>query len=983
MILLNRKFKAIVILFFLFTLASFSQEKKISGKITDTNGLPIPGASIVLKNSKIGTTSDFNGFYELGVPDIQNATLVVTYIGMKEQEIVIGNEKNIDVILLENVEDLKEVVVVGYGTQKKGDITGAISVIDSENFKSRSNGQIGNLIQGQTTGVQVLSSSGKPSQGLSIRVRGTSSIESSSEPLYVVDGVPTSDTRSINPSDIESISILKDASAAAIYGASGANGVVLITTKKGTSSKPMVSFNTYSGFSQVWRTLKVLNGEQYRDLMTELGYNTDWSQYQNNSDWQDKIFQNGLSQNYQLSISGKSNTGTNYYISGGYLGQDGAVRSASMNRYNFKINLDQDINDWLTVGTRIAYTNYSDVEINENSNVNVGGVLLGVLTTPSVIGEFNSDGSFSSNPFQNWENPLASTDGIDRKYQSTRVLANMYMKAKLFKDLTFKTNVGIDNGKGVFNTFLDPFRTGFGRAIKGESIRSSNDNFYYIFDNTLNYKKDINKHKIEGLIGSVIQKNSFEDSYIQVRNFTSAAITTPNAGATPITATGTKSEKSNVSFLSRINYDYAGKYLLTANLRADASSVFGPNNRWGYFPSFSLGWRLSNENFLADSKIINNLKIRAGWGIVGNDQIENYAYLGKIGPGANYPIGTTAQPGTFPSSFENLSLKWEETTQTNIGIDFETLKGRLKLTADGYVKRTKDLLYNAPLPTSSGFDRAIQNIGEIQNKGFELGINSVNIESNFKWTSSFNISFNRNEVISLLNGEQILRGGIAGRGNSILLKEGQPLGTLFGYIFGGVDPATGNAYYIDKNGASTFSPAEDDRVIIGDANPDFIYSISNSFSYKGFTLDLFFEGSHGNDLLNATRIETEGMIDPKNQSIEVLNRWRQPGDITDIPRSSFGNTDNSRISTRFIEDASYLRLKATTIGYDFNEQIRNKLGLSNLRLYVTGENLLTFTNYTGFDPEVNAFGGANVERGVDYGSYPQSRTILFGMNVSF
>lgn len=982
MILLNRKFRALVTLLFLITLSSFSQEKKISGKITDTSGLPIPGASIVVKNTKIGTNSDFDGLYQLTIQNDPNTILIVSYVGMIQKEVVVGNENVINLVLLENVEDLKEVIVVGYGVQKKGDVTGAIGIIDSDKFESRSVGQIGNLIQGQAAGVQVLSSSGKPSQGLSIRIRGTTSITGSSEPLYVVDGIPTSDTRSINPSDIESITVLKDASSAAIYGASGANGVVLITTKKGTSSKPIVRFETYSGFSQVWRTLKVLNGEQYRDLMTELGYNTDWSQYTNNTDWQDKVFQNGYSQNYQLSVSGKSNTGTNYYVSGGFLGQNGAVRSAEMNRYNFKINLDQEINDWLSVGTRIAYTKYADVDINENNNVNVGGVLLGALTTPSVIGEFNPDGSFTSNPFQNWENPLASTDGLDRKFESTRVLANLYIQAKIARDFTFKTNLGIDNGKGAFNSFLDPFRTGFGRAIKGQSIRTSSDNFYYIFDNTLNYKKIIDKHKFDGLIGSVIQKNSFENSAIQVRNFGSAAITTPNGGSEIISATASKAEKTNASFLSRVNYDYAGRYLLTANFRADASSVFGPNNRWGYFPSFSAGWRVSNESFLENITFINDLKIRAGWGIVGNDQIDNYAYFGRIGSGSNYPIGGATQPGTFPSTLENLSLKWEETSQTNIGIDFETWKGRVKLTADAYIKRTKDLLYNAPLPTSSGFDRALQNIGEVENKGVELGINTINIDSNFKWNTGFNISFNRNEVIKLI-GEEITVGGIAGRGNAVLLKEGLPLGTLYGYIFGGVDPTTGNAYYIDKNGASTFSPSEDDRVVIGDANPNFNYAITNNFSYKNFNLQIFLQGSYGNDILNATRIETEGMIDPKNQSITVLNRWRQPGDITDIPRASFGNTDNSRISTRFIEDASYLRFKAVTLGYDFNDAIITKINVSSLRLYVTGENLLTFTNYTGFDPEVNAFGGANVERGIDFGSYPQSRTILFGMNVSF
>ncbi|NHN24735.1 TonB-dependent receptor [Flavobacterium jejuense] len=982
MILLNQKSTRFFIIFFLFTALSFGQLKTIKGKVTDKNGLPIPGASVFIKNSKIGTNTDFNGLFELQINTDPKAILVISYVGMIEQEVPLGDETYITIALLDNVESLKEIIVIGYGTQKKSDLTGAVSVIDGDNFESRSTGQIGNLIQGQTTGVQVLTSSGKPSQGLSIRIRGTSSILSGSEPLYVVDGVPTTDTRSINPSDIESISVLKDAASAAIYGANGANGVVLITTKKGTTSKPKVSYDSYIGVSQVWKTLKVLNGEQYRDLMGELGLTTDWNTYNKNTDWQNEIFQDGYSFNNQFSFSGKTE-GTNYYVSAGNIKQEGAVKSAELNRLNFKINLDQKINDWLSAGTRISYTKYSDIDVKDNTSVNSGGVLLGALTTPSVIGVYNANGSFTSNPFQNWENPLASTDGLEREYNNTRFLANLFFEAKFLKDFKFKTNYGIDNSNGVYESFLDPNRTGYGRAIKGQAIRTTNTTDYYIFDNTITYSKTIGNHKVEGLVGSVIQKFKFDNSNMETRNFASATITTPNGGSELIAATASKSEKSNTAFISRLNYSFNDKYLLTANFRADGSSVFGPNKRWGYFPSVSVGWKISNENFLRENTLISNLKVRASYGIVGNDQIRNYAYLGIIGSGANYPIGGSAQPGTYPGTIENFNLKWEESTQKNIGIDFSILNNRVQLTADAYIKNTKDLLLEAPLPTTTGFDRAVQNIGEVQNKGLELGLKTVNVDTNnFKWNSTFNISFNKNEVINLV-GEELYLGDIAGRGGAILVKEGLPLGSFFGYVYGGVDPTSGNAYYIDKNGASTFNPSEDDRVIIGDANPDFIYSINNSFSYKGIGLQIFLQGTYGNDMLNATRIETEGMTDPKNQSIEVLNRWRQPGDITDIPRASFGNTDNSRLSTRFIEDASYLRFKAITLSYDFNQNTLEKLNLSNLRFYVTGENLITLTNYSGFDPEVNAFGGSNTVQGIDYGTYPQSRTILFGFNITF
>ncbi|REG90117.1 SusC/RagA family TonB-linked outer membrane protein [Winogradskyella sediminis] len=974
--------KTVILLAMLVISTVHAQEKTISGNVTDSGGLPIPGVSVIIKGTTTGTTTDFDGFYQLKGSYTDTSIVVFSYIGMTTVERLVGTEDEINVVLEEDLQMLNEVVVVGYGTQEKKDITGSVSIVDSESFESRPNTQVGSLLQGQSAGVQVTSNSGKPSAGFSIRIRGTNSINAGSEPLYVVDGVPTTDTRSINPSDIDSISILKDASSTAIYGAQGANGVVLITTKRGTTDKPKISLDTYTGFNEVWKTISVLNGEQYRDLMTEMGLTTDWDSYTERTDWQDEIFQSGFSQNYQLSLSGRSD-GTNYYVSAGYVSQEGAIRSSELDRSNFKINLDQKVTDWLKIGTRIAYTSYRDVDITDNTNVNSGGVLLGALTTPSIIGIYNEDGSFTSNPFQNWENPLSSTDGSEREYNSQRLLGNIYLDATFLKDFTYRFNYGIDNSNGIYDFFLDPFRTGYGRALNGQSINTTNSTKYYIVENTLNYKKNINKHNIEVLLGSVNQKYLWENSSIETRNFASESVTTPNGGSEIFGASATKSEKSNTSFISRLNYAFDDKYLLTANFRADGSSTFGPDERWGYFPSFSLGWRVSNENFLENVDFISDLKIRAGWGIVGNDQIGNYAYLGTVGSGANYPIGGVAQPGTYPGTIENLSLKWEESEQTNVGIDIQFLDNRIGFTADAYVKNTSDLLLNAPLPTSTGFSSAIQNIGELQNKGLEFTLNTKNILSDkFEWSSGFNISFNENEVTNLV-GQELLQGSIAGRGEATLVKEGLPLGTLYGYIFGGVDPTTGNAYYINQNGESTFTPDADDRVIIGDANPDFFYSVTNTISYKGFDLFVFLQGSQGNDILNATRIELEGMSDPKNQSTEVLNRWRQPGDITDIPRSSFGNTDNSRISTRFVEDGSYLRFKAITLSYNFPESMIQHAKLSALKLYVTGENMFTITNYSGYDPEVNSFGSSNTVRGIDFGTYPQTRNLIFGMSVTF
>nr|WP_321406379.1 TonB-dependent receptor [uncultured Carboxylicivirga sp.] len=979
--LLNARYKSLLCLIggILISFNSFAQKKSITGTVTDETNMPVPGVSVMVKGTAQGTITGMDGTFLLEAEISDDAVLVFSFIGLETQEIPVGEKNYFAVTMKDEIMGINEVVVVGYGTQKKKDITGSVALVDAEELESRPNTQLGSLIQGRAAGVRVASSSGKPSQGLSIRVRGTNSITAGSEPLYVIDGIPTSDTRSINPADVETMTILKDASSAAIYGAQGANGVVLITTKQGKGGKPKVNLDAYTGFSEVWKTLDVLNGEQYRDLMTEMGQSTDWNRYNKNTDWQNEVFRRGVSQNYQLSLSGKSEN-TTYYVSGGWVQQVGAVRSSEMDRANFKVNLDQEVNDWLSVGTRIAYTKYRDVDVNDGSAVNNGGVLIGSINTPSVIGIYNEDGTFTSNPFQNWENPVASTDGSDREYKSERFLGNMYLKVNFLKDFSFKSNFGVDFSNGIYDYFLDPYRTSYGIAKQGIATNNTDRKTYWMAENTLSYNKKAGRHSIEALAGSVMQKFLWENAYITTENFASDGVTTSNGGSIIASAGNTKSEKSNVSYISRLNYAFADKYLLTANFRADASSVFGKDNRWGYFPSFSAGWRISQESFMQQFGFLNDLKVRAGWGIVGNDQISNYAYYGTVGSN-NYPIGTL-MPGTYPNAMDNNALKWEESEQTNIGLDFSVLNGRVQFVADAYLRITRDLLLDAPLPTSTGFTSALQNIGNLENKGLEFSLNTTNIDKEVKWNTTFNISFNRNKVTNLVV-ESLPMGNISNRGEAVLLAEGESLGTLYGYIWGGVDPATGNAYYVDKNGESTFTPEADDRTIIGNANPDFFYGLNNTLSYKGIGLNIFLEGSYGNDMLNATRIDSEGMTDPKNQLLSVNNRWRKEGDVTDIPRASWANTANSRISTRFIEDASYIRLKTVTLSYDLPKTLLSKINISNVRVYATGENLLTFTDYSGFDPEVNAFGGSNTMQGIDYGTYPQTRNLIFGLNVTF
>lgn len=965
-------------------IAVHAQEVTVKGLVKDVSGEALPGVSVRVKDARAGATTDANGQFTIqALPD---AVLIFSYIGYQIREEALAGRNAVEVTLSVSDQQLDEVVVVGYGTQRKGDITGAVGLVSQEAFESRPNTQFGSIIQGKAAGVQVSSPGGKPNAGLNIRIRGTSSITSSSDPLYVVDGVPIADTRSINPADIESMSILKDASSAAIYGAQGANGVVLITTKKGKEGKTKVDLNAYTGFSSAWRRLDVLNAQQYQELMGELGRNTNWDEYTANTNWQDEVFQNGASQNYQLAFSGKSNN-TTYYLSGGWMKQKGAVRSAETDRYNFKLNLEQKVNNWLTLGTNVGYTRYHDVDIADNQAVNQGGVIMGVLSTPPNIGIYKPDGTFTSNPFQDWENPLAFTDGSDRGYRNQRVIGNAYAEITFLPGLKFRSNFGIDAGNGVYEYFLDPIRTSYGRAQEGIGRYNTDQRNYWIADNTLSYNKQVDKHNFGALIGMVAQKTQWENSEIERTGFSGTSITTPNAGSVIRVANVGKREKANASFIGRINYDFDGKYLLTANFRADNSSNFGSENKWGYFPSFSAGWRLSQEDFLNEVVWLDDLKLRAGWGIVGNDNVGEYAYWGRVASDANYPIGGVILPGTRPSTLQNNNLKWEETKQTNIGLDISVLNARVNFSIDAYLKKTNDLLLNEPVPRATGFDYVLRNAGSLENKGLEFQVNSRNLVGEFKWETDFNISFNRNKVTEF---PTLFGANISGRGELSYTSVGNPIGMFYGYVFTGVDPQTGDALYLKNDGTTSNTPSADDRRIIGNPNPDFIYGLTNTFSYKSVGFSVFLQGTQGNDIYNGTRVETEGMIDAKNQTAAVLDRWTSVGQVTNIPRAVADNTNNSRNSTRFVENGSYLRVKSATLSYNLPQAWLNKIKIGQVKLYVTGENLFTITKYKGFDPEVNAFTNVNDATqskntfiGIDYGTYPQTRNLIFGLNVSF
>lgn len=956
--------------------------QSLTGRVSDSNG-SLPGVNVLVQNTTITSITDLDGNFTLkNLPE--NAILSISYTGYKTQKINIVNQTSINVTLVSDNVDLKEVVVVGFGSTKKKDITGAIAVVGEKDFKGRSNTTFGEALEGKIAGVQISKPSGQPQGGYTIRIRGTSTITAGAEPLYILDGVPTGSIDQISPSDIESMTVLKDASAAAIYGANGANGVILITTKRGGNHKATVTFDTYTSTAKVSKKLNVLDANQYKSLMTDMGQFTDWSQYPYNTNWQDEILRTALSANYTLGVSGGDEK-TNYYLSGTYLNQEGIVITNELERYTYKLNLDTKVGKSFKVGTSISYSKWRDVDVNDSGKY---GAILGAMTGAPVTNVYNEDGTFAINPFiSDLENPVALIIKNKHSYQNYLFNGNVYGEISFLKYFKFKSMFGFSQLNSKYNSWVDPYRSREGRSFKGMAFFSSDQNDFWNFENTLSFSKSVNKSNFYVLVGYIASEVNSYSAAIDAKNFGSSAVQTVNAGSQR-TASYSEAKGTNTSAIGRINYGYDDKYLLTANFRADAYSGFGENNRWGYFPSFSGGWRISKEEFFSKVEVVNDLKIRAGWGDVGNGQVGPYSHYGIVTPNAPYVNGGLVTPGSNPITLESPDLKWETTAQTNIGIDISLLKNRLSIVSDYYIKKTDNMLLNQRIPSSTGFQNALLNVGKMKNEGFEFTISSKNFGNEFKWSTDFNISFNKSQITSLPGGSiQLGELNNDGRGLVSIAQEGQPLGTFYGYVSEGVDPATGNIIYKDLDGSGDLS--DGDKTIIGNANPQFTYGFTNDFNYKNWSLNIFFQGVEGNEIFNASRIETEGMYSGLNQLTTVLNRWTTPGQITDMPKADFEGSQNVQVSSRYVEDGSYLRLKAITIGYSLPESVLSKLSMSKVHLYITAENLLTWTKYTGLDPEVSVYGGSgasdlrNIAPGIDYGTYPQTRDIIFGLNLSF
>ncbi len=968
------------------SLSAFAQKITVTGQVKDPSNEGVIGASVVEKGTTNGTMTDMDGKFSLTVSP--KAILTITYIGYRSQEIAVKGTNPLNILLQENAELLEEVVVIGYGSVKRKDVTTSVASVSTKDLDERPIISAAAAIQGKAAGVNVIQPNGEPGAGMVVRIRGNSSINASNDPLYVVDGVPMTEINFLSPNDIESMQILKDASSAAIYGSRASNGVVLITTKAGVKGEAKINFSAQAGVTEVAKQMKSLNVAQYKDLMDDLGSIKLPDGLKDETNWFDETYRTGVTQNYQLSVS-NANDKLKYFISGGYTKEDGIIKVAFYERYNLRANLENQIRSWLKIGTNLAYSDYSSNGIISGQGANRAGVILSVINTPTYakIWDENNPGQYYNNFYgANVTHPVENMSRTaDNKTNNNRLLGSANAEITFSPNLKFKSSISIDRVYYHNTSFLDPIKTEYGRSQYGSASDNRSLSTIMVYDNILTYDKSIKKHNFNVMAGASGTTSKWSQTYQTVSHFLNGDIKTLNAGNKVEQGNGTTaSDWAIMSYVGRLAYNYDSKYLLTANFRADGSSKLAPKNRWGYFPSVSAAWRISSEGFMKDIKWIDDLKIRGGWGQTGNQSgVGDYGYLQlrNITRQNWWETGkANALPITSPANMSNSELTWETTTQTNIGVDFTVLNNRLTFTADAYYKHTTDLLMDVPLGPTASFSDIYRNEGEMENKGLEFGINSKNLVGNFKWDTDFNISFNKNKVKKFDTRQSYFYAQSTTGEYITKLTTGKPLGMFWGYISDGVDPETGDIIYRDIDKSGNLTP--NDKTYIGDPNPDFTFGLTNNLSYKGFNLNVFFQGSVGNDIYNLSRMETEGMYDSKNQSTAVLGRWKIPGQITDMPRA-VASKENLKTSSRFVEDGSFLRLKSLTLSYNVTGKLLKKLNIGRLQPYFTAQNLLTFTKYKGFDPEVNQWGGSALVQGLDWGTYPQTKSYVFGVNVEF
>ncbi|MEP7376944.1 MAG: TonB-dependent receptor [Chitinophagaceae bacterium] len=979
--------------------------KIIRGKVTNEKAEPVSGVSVYVKGSpSIGTVTDDKGDFKLEVPD-NAAALVFSSVAMETMEVSIAGKTEINASLKTKTTQQEEVVVVGYGTQKKKDLTGAVSSISNENMTlGGTTSNIAQAIQGRAAGVRVQQSDFSPGGSISIVVRGGNSINTTNEPLYVVDGMISDNGKFINPNDIEDIQILKDASAAAIYGARGGNGVVLITTRKGKQGKMQIEGDASNGKQYSTYKPDLLNGTQYADIQNAIAAEDNRSPVfpssfpLSNTNWWDLTTQDASILNRSISLSGNDKS-SKLYLSGNYFKQNGVLKTTNMERYSIRMGAEKKFSEKVKIGANFygASTNYHLQRYVADITAPLFSILTGIPSIPA----YNADGSYYR--YQGRDNALAVLLEPTNVSTNRLINGNMFVDYEIIKNLTYHFSAGSEYSQTTAGQYT-PKTLVAGQANGGIAQEQMSTSFRWLAEQYLTYKYTTGVHSFTALVGTSSQKDVFESLGAGSRGFSTDIFLYYNlfAGATPSVQGATlpassKIETKLTSYYGRLNYSYNDKILATFTLRDDASSRFGPNNRHGIFPSGAIAWKLTDEGFIQKLNTFSSLKLRVSYGITGNDRIGDYAFLSRFSPyGTSLGLGGDLSAGIEPTSLSNNNLKWENTKQTDIGLDVGFLNGRLNATIDVYKKKTDDLLLSVPVGRWWGFGSQITNAGVIENKGIELSINSDNVKAkDYSWSTSFNIAYNRQKCLELANNVKIIStntanpsGVVSGR-EFTRLEPGKELGVLYGFQYAGV-VKTGETYapqpnskpgdpkYVDVNGDGSITPA--DRTYLGNTNPRYIAGFGNDFQYKGFDLNVFFQGAFGYYLYNMNRLVLESTT-----STDALNRWvATKNETTDIPREGyFLSTYGSYVNSRFVEKASYIRLKSVSLGYNVPVNlIRQVKFIDGLRVYVSGQNLATFTKYTGTDPEVNVHSGSNVGGGIDFNAFPSFRTFVFGVKLT-
>ncbi|MBK7872755.1 MAG: TonB-dependent receptor [Saprospiraceae bacterium] len=1050
---------------------SVAGQRTISGKVTDdSNGEPLIGVNILIIGTTSGAVTDFDGTYSILVPE-GHKELLFSYTGYASQRITLEASNVLDVKMSAG-EILDEVVVIGYGTVKKSDLTGAVSSVSGDKLRNSITTNIDQALQGRVAGVQVTQNSGQPGGAASIRIRGANSITGSSEPLYVIDGIPfqgdgaqvagfdwaggangqnrVNPLSTINPSDIVSIEVLKDASASAIYGSRAANGVVLITTKRGKKGESKISYNGYYANQSLPNSLEMMDLRQFADYQLQISNDLNLQPNQryldptllgSGTDWQNEIFRNAGMQSHQISVVGGTDK-TSYAVSGGYFQQDGIIIGSNFDRFTARINLDNQVKDWMKVGGSLAYANTDErITLNDGGDAVIMQALLMQPDVPvrDINGEYaGPDVSAGGSSY----NPVASALQRNNTLQRQRLMANLYADATIFKNLTFRSEIGFDNNHSANKAFHPTYKWGILENNENQLRQREETSFFWIWKNYLTYNIKLgNSHSLTALLGTEAQKAEWEGSQVTKKNFSSNDIQVLSEGEDVTSrTTGWKGASSLASYFGRFNYIFKDRYLFTFTLRADGSSKFGPENKWGYFPSGSFAWRLGQEEFFKSLKGISDLKLRLGYGEVGNQAIGDYLYGSSLLT-VNTPFGTAYRLEKIP----NPNLKWEATQQYNLGLDVSLLKSRIDFTVDFYLKQTKDMLLQLSIPSylgGSGYNdiRApIANVGKMENKGVDFSITSRNVVApKFNWNTDLTFSLNRNKVVELDADNRVYWRNLYWYSEfqtATRTTAGYPLGLFYGYQVEGifqdqqdilnhavqiqapgsvtserpngsnlVDKQSGvwigDMKFRDVNGDGVINT--NDQTIIGDPNPEFTFGVNNTFSYGSLDLTVYLTGSYGADILNYSRVQIEGqssifnnqaatvfdraqfaLRDPNGSDFDPANVYlANPG--TDMPRpTTTDNNRNNRMSDRFIEDGSYLRIQNISLAYTLPVNFTRKARIERLRLYVNAQNLYTFTKYSGYDPEIGAFNQDPLRQNVDMGRYPTPRVITFGLDVDF